>query len=160
MLIAYLCFQKGSCFPDCFTFVCKVGPFIALLVNFIIVHLSYCICCWYWTIGNESLHETSNDNGVRVVNFITSKNLVVKSTMFPNRKIHKNTWTSPDGKTHNQIDHVLVERRQSSILDVRSFTRADCDTGHDFVAAKLKERLSVIKRVAQKFDIQRFDLRK
>jgi hypothetical protein len=33
------------------------------------------------TIGNESLHETSNDNGVRLVNFATSKNLVVKSTM-------------------------------------------------------------------------------
>jgi hypothetical protein len=27
------------------------------------------------TIGNESLYETSNDNGVRVVNFATSKNL-------------------------------------------------------------------------------------
>jgi hypothetical protein len=26
------------------------------------------------TIGNESLHEISNDNGVRVVNFSTSKN--------------------------------------------------------------------------------------
>jgi hypothetical protein len=70
-------------------------------------------------IGNESLHETSNDNGVRVVNFATSKNLVVKSTMFPHYKIHKYSWTSPDGKTHNQVDHVLVDRRrQSSILDV------------------------------------------
>jgi hypothetical protein len=28
------------------------------------------------------------------------------------------------------------------------------------VAAKLRERLSVIKRVAQKFDMQRSDLRK
>jgi hypothetical protein len=36
-------------------------------------------------IGNESLHEISNDNGVRVVNFATSKNLIVKSTMFPHR---------------------------------------------------------------------------
>jgi hypothetical protein len=35
------------------------------------------------TIGNESLHQDSNDNGVRVVNFATSKNLVVKSSMFP-----------------------------------------------------------------------------
>jgi hypothetical protein len=35
------------------------------------------------TIGNESSHEISNDNGVRVVNFATSKNLVVKSTMLP-----------------------------------------------------------------------------
>jgi hypothetical protein len=37
------------------------------------------------TIGNESSHEISNDNGIRVVNFATSKNLVVKSTMFPHR---------------------------------------------------------------------------
>jgi hypothetical protein len=35
------------------------------------------------TIGNESLHEMSKNNGVRVVNFATSKNLIVKSTMFP-----------------------------------------------------------------------------
>jgi exonuclease III len=41
------------------------------------------------TIGNESLHETSNDNGVREVNSATSKNLAVNSTMFPHCKIHK-----------------------------------------------------------------------
>jgi hypothetical protein len=55
------------------------------------------------TIRNETSHEISNDNGVRVVNFATSKNLVVKSTMFSHRSIHKYTWTSPDGKAHNQI---------------------------------------------------------
>jgi hypothetical protein len=27
------------------------------------------------TIGNESLHEISNDNGVRIVNFVTSKKI-------------------------------------------------------------------------------------
>jgi len=43
------------------------------------------------TIGNESIHQDSNDNGVRIVNFATSKNLVVKSTMFPHRNIHKCT---------------------------------------------------------------------
>jgi hypothetical protein len=31
------------------------------------------------TFGNESSHEISNDNGVRVVNFATSKNLAVKA---------------------------------------------------------------------------------
>jgi len=35
------------------------------------------------TFGNDSLHQDSNDNGVRIVNFATSKNLVVKSMMFP-----------------------------------------------------------------------------
>jgi hypothetical protein len=72
-------------------------------------------------IGSESLHQASNDNGVRVVNFATSKNLIVKSTTFPHRDIHKHTLTSPDGVTHNQIDHVLIDKRwHSNILDVRS----------------------------------------
>jgi hypothetical protein len=35
------------------------------------------------TNGNESLHEISNDNGVRLVNVATYKNLRAKSTMFP-----------------------------------------------------------------------------
>jgi len=29
------------------------------------------------TTGNESLHQDSNDNGVRIVDFATSKNVVV-----------------------------------------------------------------------------------
>jgi hypothetical protein len=80
------------------------------------------------TIGYESLHETRNDNdkdndtddnGGRVGIFVTSKNLTMKSTMFPHRNIHKFTWTSLNGKTHNQIDHISIDRRQhSSILDV------------------------------------------
>ena len=94
------------------------------------------------TAGNESLHQDSNDNGVRKVNFATSKNLVVKSMMFPHRDIQKHTWTSPDGKTHNQIDHILIDRRrQSSILDVRSFRGTDCDTDHYLVVTEVRERL-------------------
>jgi exonuclease III len=37
------------------------------------------------TTENESLHEISNNNGVSVVNFATSKNLTIKSTIFPHR---------------------------------------------------------------------------
>jgi hypothetical protein len=37
---------------------------------------------------------------------------------------------------------------------------ADCDTDHYLVAEKLRERLLVSKRVAEKLDVQRFDLRK
>jgi len=41
------------------------------------------------TTGNESLHQDRNDNGVKIVNFATSKNLDVKSKIFPHRDIHK-----------------------------------------------------------------------
>jgi hypothetical protein len=43
------------------------------------------------TNGNESLHEISDDSGVRAVNFATFKNLGVRSTMFTHRNIHKYT---------------------------------------------------------------------
>ena len=79
----------------------------------------------------------SNDNGVRIVNFGTSKNLVVKSTMFPHRNIRKYIWTSPDGQTHNQIDHIIMYRRWNSSMLPRG---ADCDTDHYLVVAKVRER--------------------
>jgi endonuclease/exonuclease/phosphatase family metal-dependent hydrolase len=89
------------------------------------------------TIRKESLHEICNDNGFRLVNFPTSKNLGVKSTMLPHSNIHKYTWMSPDGKTHNRIDHILVDRRrQSNVIDVLDHTgNADCDTDHYLVVA-------------------------
>jgi len=64
--------------------------------------------------------------------------LRVKSTTFLQRNIHKYTWTSPDGKTHNQIDHILIDRRwQSSVLDYEVVGKLTGDTDHYLVVAKL-----------------------
>lgn len=43
-------------------------------------------------IRNENLHQDSNHNGVRVVNFAAPKNLVVKSIMFS----HRNIYNTPE----------------------------------------------------------------
>jgi len=102
----------------------------------------------------------SNDNGVKNSKFFTYKNLVVRSTKFPQRDIRKYTWTSPDGKVHNQIDHVVIDRWHSSILDVRSFRGVDCDTDYYLVVVKFRGRLAVSKETAQKFDGVRFNMRK
>jgi hypothetical protein len=112
-------------------------------------------------LRNESLHENNNDNGARAVNFATSKNLIAKSTMFPRRNINKNTWTFPDGKAHNQIDHILTyRRRHSSIPDLRSFRAADCDTDHSLLVANIRERLTVSKKTMHRVHMERFNLKK
>jgi endonuclease/exonuclease/phosphatase family metal-dependent hydrolase len=112
------------------------------------------------TVGNKSPHETSNDDGVRAVSFATSKNVFVKSNLFPYRSIQKYIWTSPDGQKHNKIDHVLIgRRRHSSILNVRYFRRAYCDTDHYMLVAKIRERLELSKRPVNKMDMDRFNLK-
>ena len=45
-----------------------------------------------------------------------------------------------------------------SILDLRSFKGADCDTDHYLVVANIRERLVVSKQTAKKFDGERFNL--
>jgi hypothetical protein len=54
----------------------------------------------------------------------------------------------------------MALRWHSSILDVKSFKGADCDTDHYLVIAKFRERLSTRKQEAQKTDVERFNLKK
>ena len=81
--------------------------------------------------------------------------------MSPHRNIHKYTWTSPDGQTHNQIFHILIDRGwYAIILDARSFRGTDFDTDQTLVVAKVRERWAVSKQAAQKVDEVRFNFRK
>jgi hypothetical protein len=56
--------------------------------------------------GNESSHETNNDNGIGVVNFATSKNLIVKSKVFLHCNMHNRCGLLLMGKytTSSYID--------------------------------------------------------
>jgi hypothetical protein len=112
------------------------------------------------TIGNENLHEISNDNGIRVVTLATSENLMDKSTICPHPSFHKYTWTSSDRKTQNQIDHILIDRRRhSSVLDILPLRAIDCDTDHFLVVAMFRERIAVNKQGSHKFHMERFNLK-
>jgi hypothetical protein len=55
--------------------------------------------------------------------------------MLPRRKIHEVTWTSPDGKTHNKIDLILIEQYRVELSN-RFTTSENLDTEVD-VKAKL-----------------------
>jgi hypothetical protein len=112
------------------------------------------------TIGNNNLLQERSDKSVRIVNLFTSRNLVVKSTMFQHQNSRTFTWTSPDGKTHNLTYHILIDRRwHSHIFDVPPSRRAHCDIDHYLVFAKVREKLVVSKQEARKFDVEKFNLR-
>lgn len=92
------------------------------------------------TIGRNTFHKKSNDNGLRLINLAALLNMA--STCFQNRNIHKAALVSPDGST-NQIDHLLIETRHGSdILDCHRYRGANVDLDHYLVIAKLRARIS------------------
>ena len=112
------------------------------------------------TIGKYSLHETSNDNGLRIIDFAISRNMVVSSTYFEHKNIHKATWLSPDGITKNQIDHLLIDGRHcSDVLDVKSCRGPNVDSDHYLVKAVVRAKVSTghnRQPASEKWDVEKF----
>lgn len=93
-------------------------------------------------IGKSGLGER-NERGARLVEFALSNHLTIKNTMFEKHPRRLYTWTSPDGKTKNQIDYIMIEKRWSStIQDVTTKPSADCDTDHELLVGTMKIKVS------------------
>lgn len=107
------------------------------------------------TMGSESLHETSNENGLRLIFFAVAKIMTISSTSFPHKDIHKATRESPDRTIANQIDHILIQKRfRSCIKDIQSYKGADCDTNHFLVVAKFELKLQSHKQLKKRNSIK------
>ncbi|XP_052242915.1 craniofacial development protein 2-like [Dreissena polymorpha] len=64
------------------------------------------------TMGRHGVDVITN-NGERLVNFCQQNNLVIRGTLLAHKEIHKLTWTSPDGRTQNQINHIIITYTRS-----------------------------------------------
>ncbi|XP_049304006.1 uncharacterized protein LOC125776321 [Bactrocera dorsalis] len=112
------------------------------------------------TVGKFSLHDETSPNGLRLIDFAGARNMVICSTRFQHKKIYQATWLSPDRKTTNQIDHVVIDGRHvSSVLDVRALRGPNIDSDHYLVAAKIRTRLCAAKNARQQTQ-GRFDVEK
>nr|KAG5687084.1 hypothetical protein BaRGS_017102 [Batillaria attramentaria] len=94
---------------------------------------------------------TQNENGELFTEFCTTNDLVIGGTIFPHKTIHKTTWTSPDGRTVNQIDHITIGRKwRRSLLDVRAKRGADAASDHHLVIAAIKIKLKAYRDQADR----------
>ena len=69
------------------------------------------------------------------------------NTWFQQKKTAQHTWTSPGGKTKNQIDYILCDKRfRNGIRNSKSMPGADCGSDHNPVVATLQIKLKGVKK--------------
>ncbi|XP_068247730.1 craniofacial development protein 2-like [Palaemon carinicauda] len=66
-------------------------------------------------MGVDGLGEVAYENGAHFISFCSANNLVIGSTLFQHKDIHKYTWISLCGNYENQRDHIPLnkERRRT-----------------------------------------------
>ena len=84
-----------------------VSSYLGHLMNYQLMKGSFaCIgqdnSAWSGVIGKHSLHDSSNDNGLQLLDFCAIHQLIIiGGTLFHHRDIYKGSWKSPDGRSVN-----------------------------------------------------------
>ena len=103
----------------------------------------------------------TNERGLRLLEFATCNNLVLTNTLGPNKPSRRWTWHSPDGKHHNQIDYILVNKRFRSRVNIHrtmSFPGVDIGSDHDLVMMTFQVCLKKARKPKQprlRFDFEK-----
>ncbi|XP_063613942.1 uncharacterized protein LOC134787155 [Penaeus indicus] len=95
---------------------------------------------------------TQNERGEKLVEFCVTNNLSIVNTVFQHHPRHLYTWKSPDQKTRNQIDYIML----SCIKDTKTRPGADCTSDHQLLYADIKLRL---KKMEQRHHPLRLDFK-
>ena len=110
--------------------------------------------------GKEAIMGTHalglmNENGELFTDFCAFNDLVIGGSIFQHKNVHKETWTSPDGHTKNQIDFIAITRKwRRSLQDSRSKRGADVASDHHLVIGTLKVKLRAYRDTANRPQIK------
>jgi len=106
------------------------------------------------TTSTDSLHNETNNNRIKMIQFATCKGFNARSITFPHKHIHKETWYSADSRTANQTDHVLISNRfRSAITDIRALRGQGVGSDHNLFTINFKLKLRV--KTEKKYDEKR-----
>ena len=71
-------------------------------------------------VGPFGLGER-NENGQLLVDFSKANDLFITSTWYQQKKGAQHTWTAPNGKSKNQIDYILINKRyRNNVTNAKS----------------------------------------
>jgi hypothetical protein len=101
------------------------------------------------TVGNGGLHETGNDDGVRVIKFVTLKHLMLSTAQCDWIIEFVNTLGLLLMDPESGCNVLMDKRQELSILDVQWFVVADCVTDHYLVVAELQKRPPIRRHATQ-----------
>ena len=113
---------------------------------------------WKGAMGKFGYGE-ENERGEKLLNFCTNNNLRIMNTAFYQKKdSRKWTWESPDGRTKNRIDYIIVNNRwKSSVTTCRTHSGPDVASDHKLVMAGIRIKLKTARKQEK---IKRFDVDK
>ena len=104
---------------------------------------------WGRTSG-KFCNSTTNERGYRLLEYAKTNDLIVANSFGPHKKSRIQTWHSPGGLYHNQIDYILVSKRFTTSVNInktRSFPGLDIGSDHDMVmmtfCLRLKNSLEI-----------------
>jgi hypothetical protein len=84
----------------------------------------------------------TSENGKRLGQLAARYNMIIKSTCFEHKRIHKGTWMCHRTDMVNQTDHVVINKGHASrVTDVKLYHGPSCDSDHFLVKVMLWERL-------------------
>ncbi|XP_072021381.1 uncharacterized protein [Amphiura filiformis] len=81
-----------------------------------------------------------NARGEKLLTFCATNNLCLTNTMFKQNKASRQwTWESPDQRTHNKIDFIMISSKwKGCITNSRSVPSADVGSDHQLVLANIQ----------------------
>ena len=95
---------------------------------------------WEHVMGKFSIGEM-NDNGLRLLSFTATNELVIGNSLFRHPRKHQLTWQALNENDASIMGYFIVRSRfRTSLMEVRTMKGADCRSDHHLVRAILKVR--------------------
>ena len=101
---------------------------------------------------------TRNERGERLVEFCQQNQLSITITDFKQHPRKLYTWKSLDGKTRNQADYILIDKRfRNCVKQAKTYPRSNIHSDHNPLVIKMKIQLKKLNKSKRK---QQLDLNK